>query len=119
MVDLGGFVQMGQSTIRWTSANVAALYRKIDADFLVSLDVPPHGHDDEIDWRRKYLRNLANLERLYDGFGERIVLVVHGAVFGEVELADQRLDRRPVDDVERIERAAAVRGLRIPLGIGA
>lgn len=85
MVDSGGFVLMGQSSRRWTTASVAALYRRIDADFLVSLDVPPNGQDDKADRRRKYRRTLANLERLYDGFGDRIVPVVHGAIFGEVE----------------------------------
>jgi queuine/archaeosine tRNA-ribosyltransferase len=98
MVDSGGFVLMRQPTLRWTSASVAALYRKIDADFLVSLDVPPQSRDDKVDRCHKYRKSFVNLERLYDSFGERIVPVVHGAVFGEVErnCADfRRIYRNP------------------------
>jgi queuine/archaeosine tRNA-ribosyltransferase len=82
---------------------VAALYRKIDADFLVSLDVPPNDKDDEVDRCRKYRRTLANLERLYAGFGERIVPVVHGSVFGEVE--------RNCVDLLRVFRAPPLIGI--------
>jgi queuine/archaeosine tRNA-ribosyltransferase len=85
MVDSGGFVLMGRDNRGWGVGTVAALYSKIDADHLVSLDIPPNGRDTTDEREKKYKRTIANLKRLYDRFGERIVPVVHGAAYKEME----------------------------------
>jgi hypothetical protein len=42
MVDSGGFVLMTKHDTAWNVARVGRLYDRIDADHLVSLDVPPN-----------------------------------------------------------------------------
>jgi tRNA-guanine family transglycosylase len=82
---------MTRKDLRWSVENVAELYRKIDADYLVSLDVPPNGQDRKSDRRRKYERTLENLEALLPEFGDRLVPVVHGRGHDELEQNCQRI----------------------------
>jgi tRNA-guanine family transglycosylase len=85
MVDSGGFVLMTKNDRRWTVRAVSELYRRIDADFLVSLDVPPNGADRRDVRRRKYDRTILNLRLLLEQFGDKIVPVVHGSGIREIE----------------------------------
>jgi queuine/archaeosine tRNA-ribosyltransferase len=85
MVDSGGFVLMAKKNRRWSAASVATLYDRIDADYLVSLDLPPNRDDRPSDRRRKYGSTIRNFELLFDQFGERVVPVVHGFGLNEVE----------------------------------
>lgn len=72
MVDSGGFVLMNKEDCHWTVADVARLYRRIDADHLVALDVPPTRKDRRSDRKAKYLQTLRNLETLLDEFGDKL-----------------------------------------------
>jgi tRNA-guanine family transglycosylase len=85
MVDSGGFVLMNKQNPNWNVSRVAHLYNRIDADYLVSLDVPPSIGDSRTDRARKYKKTLQNLEKLFGQFGEKVVPVVHGATVQEIE----------------------------------
>jgi tRNA-guanine family transglycosylase len=85
MVDSGGFVLMTKQDRKWNAARVAELYKRIDADHLVSLDVPPNATDHRYERRRKYDRTIRNLDQLLERFGEKIVPVVHGVGVFEIE----------------------------------
>ena len=91
MVDSGGFVLMHKSNAAWNVNRVARLYEQIDADHLVSLDVPPSSSDSSTTRRRKYTKTFANLERLAGQFGERVVPVVHGVTLQEIERNCRRI----------------------------
>lgn len=85
MVDSGGFVLMTQKDRHWTAASVATLYDRIDADHLVSLDLPPNHEDRLSDRKRKYDKSIRNFDFLFNRFGERVVPVVHGVCVDELE----------------------------------
>jgi queuine/archaeosine tRNA-ribosyltransferase len=91
MVDSGGFVLMSKPNIRWGPSRVGELYARIDADHLVSLDIPPLRSDCALVRRSKYRRTLRNLEVLTRRFGERIVPVVHGVGLSEFEANCRRI----------------------------
>jgi queuine/archaeosine tRNA-ribosyltransferase len=84
MVDSGGFVLMTKKDRHWTVDRVSELYKRIDADHLVSLDIPPNRLDKVAERRRKYATTLENLAVLQGRFGERIVPVVHGRGIAEI-----------------------------------
>jgi len=85
MVDSGGFVLMNKVDCHWTVSDVAKLYRRIDADHLVALDVPPNRKDRRNRRQAKYLQTLRNLELLLGEFGDKIVPVAHGRGRDELE----------------------------------
>jgi tRNA-guanine family transglycosylase len=85
MVDSGGFVLMTKQEPKWNVGRVSRLYRQIDANHLVSLDIPPSSSDTSGDRIRKYRRAANNLQKLYDQFGEKVVPVVHGLTRAEIE----------------------------------
>jgi queuine/archaeosine tRNA-ribosyltransferase len=85
MVDSGGFVLMTKNDRGWSAERVAELYDKIDADHLVSLDVPPSGTDRNYQRCRKYDMTIRNLDLLLERFGNKVVPVVHGIGIAEIE----------------------------------
>jgi tRNA-guanine family transglycosylase len=93
MVDSGGFVLMTKQDSRWDVGRVGSLYTRIDADHLVSLDVPPSAGDSPADRVRKYNKTFKNLEKLFNRFGERLVPVVHGVTAAEIEKNCRRIQR--------------------------
>jgi queuine/archaeosine tRNA-ribosyltransferase len=93
MVDSGGFVLMTKQDSRWDVGRVGRLYDRIDADYLVSLDVPPNAGDSKADRLRKYDKTFRNLERLFRQFGRRVVPVVHGVNAEETESNCRRIKR--------------------------
>lgn len=93
MVDSGGFVLMSGKGCRWAAKDVAKLYRRIDADHLVSLDVPPNGRDDKGDRFKKYRQTIRNLGVLLDEFGSKVVPVVHGRGQDEIERNCKKVSR--------------------------
>jgi tRNA-guanine family transglycosylase len=93
MVDSGGFILMTKEDLSWDVRHVRRLYDRIDADYLVSLDVPPTVGDSRADRVRKYDKTLRNLERLFGQFGRRVVPVVHGVNVSETESNCRRIKR--------------------------
>ena len=91
MVDSGGFVLMTNDDARWSVGSVGRLYARIDADYLVSLDVPPNVDDSPAGRLQKYNKTFRNLERLLEQFGERLVPVVHGITTAEMEANCRRI----------------------------
>lgn len=91
MVDSGGFVLMRNPAAGWDVDNVARLYENIDAEHLVSLDVPPGEDDDGPERNRKYELTIANLGKLVDRFGSRIVPVAHGTTPDELDRNCRRI----------------------------
>lgn len=91
MVDSGGYVLMTKQDSRWNVRRVSSLYDRIDADHLVSLDVPPSAGDSKRDRVSKYEKTLRNLEKQFQQFGKRIVPVVHGVTDLETEHNCQRI----------------------------
>ena len=76
---------MTKRDLKWDACRVSQLYSRLDADHLVSLDVPPNGLDSQIDRSYKYDETISNLEQLADRFGNRVVPVIHGTNLDEVE----------------------------------
>lgn len=79
MLDSGGFVLMMKDVPSWTVERTLELYRKVDADHLVTLDVPPGPNDDDEVRSKKFLSTASNFEFLYDHLGSRIMPVLHGS----------------------------------------
>ena len=69
------------------------LYDRIDADYLVSLDVPPSAANSKADRLRKYNETLGILEKLFGQFGQRVVPAVHGVSVSEVESNCRQIKR--------------------------
>lgn len=85
MVDSGGFVLMTKRRAAWNVTRVAELYKRLDADLLVSLDLPPRRTDSRGVRGSLYARTLANLSELVERYGRKIVPVVHGVNLQEIE----------------------------------
>ena len=102
-VDSGGFVLMGEESDHWSAESVAAIYRKIDADFLASLDVPPLPTDASETRSAKYRITQQNLAYLAHEFGSKIVPVLHG--HNEMELRSNALE------ISKIQSSPTVLGL--------
>ena len=85
MLDSGGFTIMMRNA-HLTAREVAAAFRAVEADVLVSLDHPPL-YSDAPDVRlRKHQRTLENLQYLSEQIDHRrLAPVVHGISLEEVE----------------------------------
>jgi tRNA-guanine family transglycosylase len=85
MVDSGGFALISKEAAVWNDRDVARIYSQIDADRLVSLDIPPVPSDDaETRWL-KYDKNAKYLRHLSERFADRLVPVLHGDSLRELE----------------------------------
>lgn len=99
MVDSGGYVLMTQNVPGWSVRRVAEVYRRLDADVLVSLDHPALASDDTSVRARKRRLTITNLSKLAGEFGaDRLMPVIHGVTTREVErncIAVQKIVERP------------------------
>ena len=79
MLDSGGFVLMTRDNPQWTPLRVAEIYEQVDADILVSLDLPPMSNDSTYRRRRKKSMTLYNYQLLTEKLGpKRLMPVIHG-----------------------------------------
>ncbi|RWD65944.1 hypothetical protein [Mesorhizobium sp.] len=90
-IDSGGFVLMMNPSLGWNVGHVADVYERIDADHLISLDVPPGPADGPAVRRRKYEATLSNLAALIDRVGPRVRPVAHGATMDELDRNCRRI----------------------------
>jgi tRNA-guanine family transglycosylase len=84
MLDSGGFAMMKNKAQNWSAEDVSAVYDRVDADILVSLDVPPGLNDRPNVRADKLERTLSNLAILASRFGSRLMPVVQGRTPQEV-----------------------------------
>jgi tRNA-guanine family transglycosylase len=86
MVDSGGFVLMTRKVTNWSAARVAEIYRRVDADVLVSLDFPVLHADTSAVRKKKLQFTIDQLKRLAGEFGpDKLMPVIHGATPNEIE----------------------------------
>jgi tRNA-guanine family transglycosylase len=70
----------------WSAARIADIYRRVDADVLVSLDHPMLSNDSAACRRRKHRLTIDNLGRLNAQFGpDRLMPVIHGHTIAQIE----------------------------------
>ncbi|WP_354124612.1 hypothetical protein [Bradyrhizobium sp. LA6.10] len=86
MLDSGGFLLMRMQAKGWSAARVADIYRRVDADVLVSLDHPTLGSDSTACRRRKRHLTIDNLRQLSAEFGpDKLMPVIHGSTIAQIE----------------------------------
>lgn len=90
-VDSGGFVLMMKPELGWDVSKVANIYERIDADSLISLDVPASTTDSIHDRKCKYETTSDNLAYLVDRLGPNIVPVAHGVTLDELDRNCRRI----------------------------
>ena len=76
---------------RWCVNDLAKLYDRIDADWLVNLDFPPLPSDCPDTRSSKYHKTLENLKYLLARFEERLIPVIHGACLTEIVCNAERI----------------------------
>jgi len=90
---------MTKKVTGWSASTVAKVYRQVDADILVSLDLPPSSTDTPAQRRKKRQSTISNLRWLSSEFEpERLMPVIHGATIGEIQdscAAVQKISPRP------------------------
>jgi tRNA-guanine family transglycosylase len=84
MLDSGGFTMMRRKSRNWGVEDVSAVYDRVDADIVVSLDIPPSLTDSPRARASKLKRTLDNLAFLAPRFGARLMPVVHGRTQKEI-----------------------------------
>jgi tRNA-guanine family transglycosylase len=84
MLDSGGFSMMKNKASNWSAEDVSAVYHRVDADIVVSLDIPPGLNDRRSARAVKLDRTLNNLAILAPRFGPRLMPVVQGRTPQEV-----------------------------------
>jgi 7-cyano-7-deazaguanine tRNA-ribosyltransferase len=85
MLDSGGFAMMKRRIKSWTVRDVSIVYERVDADLVVSLDIPPRLSEPPRIRAEKLRRTLSNLAYLAPKFGTRLVPVVQGRTVLEIE----------------------------------
>ena len=99
MVDSGGFAFMRRPSKAWSAQHLIELFRTMDADLFVALDIPPLPTDSTRIKRRKWLRTLQNLEVMVAALPpDTLVPVVHAD-------EERQLDRKCREILSIIENS--------------
>jgi queuine/archaeosine tRNA-ribosyltransferase len=93
-VDSGGFSVLPANR-QVEVAELAGLYRSLDADVLAALDQPPARTDSEEDRAGKWRITLEHLDRLLTMLDDpRLMPIIHGRTLSEIDEACQGVKRR-------------------------
>jgi 7-cyano-7-deazaguanine tRNA-ribosyltransferase len=87
MLDSGGFTLTQVERRDWTWKTVSDFYRKVEADFFVSLDYPPARGDDGDIRLSKIRRSAKNFGRMCETLGSNLIPVIHGRSLTEIALS--------------------------------